>query len=1012
MKPTNPYTDGRFWRAYASLYWPDLNDNAELASFAKTVADGLPERQPGEPIRILALGFGFGGVELPILHYLKRITGAPLECVVIDKEAEPLRFAEILLENGIENIPPTMAEIARRFDEFPQEITSETRERWNSGPKIFPDGDSFRFIQDDLDWEPLPDGSPLPICPEPSRWADRLADTLGESHRYHVVFASFCFFHIGWWQRVLYDSLGAMVEGGLFLHGRVEGDEAIFEGRPGKRNSEERISNATKIFRDGIFADREVVKVLQAPRGASASRPFVIDEYLVRLEPFGLDRLKLAESQTQLRYTVRNNVGCDTYRDLLETRGFSTFRLLAKQLKNDERYKDLCNKALLNTDENCSDGLEIDFVWSVHKVSPRTLMLCPLHPLFRIEATWEFPRIALADAYKTEYALNGASSIHNEIGGDESDHALLAGTIGKKLNQQELLHPACLALQFGFIPRGADKPDFFYVPNFSQPYANVQERQIRELTLYQSILKSSSTISPNETYSNTQTLLDVALQKFSKPCIFAYHLGAKGFRIEHRPARDYEEIRFYVPPAHDTIRLELKEQLHTWMSSIKRLPVSEEVDEPKGKIVFTLSDFEVPQLTVEAMTRLFFKKDYLSGIVALLRGQIDAIETLEQETIDALKETITVSSVFRSACLQFLEDTKLVVFYPASYEVAGTSSGRDLVIASYREHLTDASVESEYHKFNQVFEKVRFVRQEKALNIRSRHITAHESKNIAISLLEWPVAISKEPGQPILTAPADSPWRDVIARNEVALLPHPAMFKNILETHILWTMANSISDLPFSKAETFDELVASCWETVFLGFQANVYKSLGAIRPDRAIPYRPFLYTLRYLFSNPPFEIINRGKNALPIDWNNNQQRLINLARLFIWYFREYIQHADWNHAGCIEYCGTDDDDFEFSISNLEQDGENWRAEKERQHADALGLDAATQSKIFDAACHKEPLFVFDPDRTPFHGEEVARYIASQLHGENTGKLVKREEITRKYSLQFRFSTKPLVETI
>lgn len=712
--PYTAYTDGRFWRAYASLYWPDLNDNAELASFAKSVADGLPERQPGEPIRILALGFGFGGVELPILHYLKRITGAPLECVVIDKEAEPLRFAEILLENGIENIPPTMAEIVHRFGEFPKQgkVTSEIRERWKREAKVLPDGDSFRFIQDDLDWEPLPDGSPLPICPEPSRWADRLADTLGESHRYHVVFASFCFFHIGWWQRVLYDSLGAMVEGGLFLHSRVEGDEAIFEGRPGKRNSEKRISNATKIFRDGIFADREVVKALQAPRGASASRPFVIDEYLVRLEPFGLDRLTLAESQTQLRYTVRNNVGCDTYRDLLGTQGFSTFRLLAKQLKNDERYKELCDKALLNTGGNCSDDLEIDFIWSVHKVSPQTLMQCPLHPLFRIEATWESPKKALADAYKTEYALNGASSIHSEIGVDESDHALLAGTIGKKLNQQELLHPDCLALQFGFIPRGADKPDFFYVPNFSQTYANVQERQIRELTLYQSILKSSSTISPSETYSNTQTLLDVALQKFSKPCIFAYHLGAKGFRIEHRPARDYEEIRFYVPPAHDTIRLELNEQLHTWMSSIKRINTTVEDNEPKTKAVFALSDFEVPQATIEAMNNVLFDVGSLFEIKELLRGQVDKIETLEPGAIDALKEAITDSSVYRSVCLQFLADTKLIVFYPASYEIAGTNSGRDLVIVSYAKDMLDASIESEYHKFYQVFGKIRFRRQE------------------------------------------------------------------------------------------------------------------------------------------------------------------------------------------------------------------------------------------------------------------------------------------------------------
>lgn len=997
-EPTNPYTDGRFWRAYASLYWPDLNDNAELASFAKSVADGLPERQPGEPIRILALGFGFGGVELPILHYLKRITGAPLECVVIDKEAEPLRFAEILLENGIENIPLSTAEIYRRFEEFPKpkEVTSAIRERWNSRPTIFPGGDSFHFIQDDLDWEPLPDGSPLPVCPEPSHWDERLTATHGVSSKFHLVFVSFCLFHIGWWQRAVYASLGLLVENGVFLHGRVEGDEALFEGRPGKKTN--RNKNATTIFGKGFFENRLVVNTLKTPRDASASRPFVIEEYLARLESFGLNRLGHSDDEEKFRYTVTNIVENSVYKDLLKTRGFSTFRRISEQLET--AYDSVCDEAFKQVELGKADQLEIDFIWSVHKVSPKALKGCPLHPLFRLEATWEVSQKALAGAYQTEYALNGASSIHNELGDD--DHALLARTIGEKLNQQALLHSDCVALQFGFIPRGVDRPEFFYAPNYSLLEANIRERQVRELTLYLSIIKRSGT------NSNTQTLLDVALQEFSKPCIFVYYLGAKEFRVEHRPARDYEEIRFYVPTAPADTLLELNKQRHTWMNSIKRIPIFEGVHDLKTRIVFTLDDFELSKEgSDEAMANLFAHEYDISAITITLRDQIDKMETLEPETISALKETITDSSVFRSICLQFLSDTKLIVFYPASYEVAGTSSGRDLVIVSYRSDLTDASIESDFHKFNQIFEKVRFARQEMDVNIRTMQITSHESKNIAATLLKWPVEICKGEGNPILSAPADSPWHDLIANDQIALLPHPMMYRNILKTHILWTMANSVDDLPFDKPYTIEELVTRCWDTVFLGFQAYVYKSLDAINPKSAEPYRLFLDSLRKLFKDPPFQITNKGTESFHFDWKGNQWRLINLGRMLVCYFREYIQHADWSYPSVIIYHPTENDDFEFSICNRMQPGDKeWRAEREKQLAKEVGLGDAEQKVIFKTArAQNEQQFVFDPDRTP-RGKEVIKLIATQLHDENKGTLEDFDKINNEYCLHFLFSTK------
>ena len=69
--------------------------------------------------------------------------------------------------------------------------------------------------------------------------------------------------------------------------------------------------------------------------------------------------------------------------------------------------------------------------------------------------------------------------------------------------------------------------------------------------------------------------------------------------------------------------------------------------------------------------------------------------------------------------------------------------------------------------------------------------------------------------------------------------------------------------------------------------------------------------------------------------------------------------------------------------------------------------DDTSQDTIFRAAYGSgNEQLVFDPDRTPYHGKHVILYIASQLHEDNTGNLIKLVELdseTNQYSLQFRF---------
>lgn len=740
----SPYTKREYWKAYAELYWPDLNGNEELKVFCAHWAKNLPKPE-GAPLRVLALGFGFGGVELPLLHHLQK-TGVSLEVVAIDNAVEPLAFAHHLLEPGIGSLPKDCGELLPHFDHFPsfpldqggrKRQTFFSTEKPGSSVRKQIGGDEFMFVWDDLEWDPPSDSMnptwgevSMPLSPRPSQWASRLRITLGDDCRFHLVIASFSLFHIGWWRRVLHDALGMLVPGGGFLHGKVQGDEALFEGRPGKRTT--RNHSATAIFRDGLFADSRVMEIESAPRGASASNPFVIEEYLARLESFGLEPISSRRAPNEADYKISNSISVDVYRDLLKTQGFSTFRRISKGLnKRDgsDAYERLCREVLAKS-SGLPDQLEIDFLWSAYRVQPDKLVRCPLHP--RFTQPDDKSGRTLAEAYIIEYATNGAASIHQEP--DDQDLSALARTLGAKLVQQNLLHPASVAVQFGFIPPGSNRPLFYFLPAFSKSEHSFQERQVCELALYLSVNKILRQVTNQPAFSNTQNLLDVALKHFRKACVFTYRVGGEKLDLTYRAHRDYEEIRFLVPDPRLELSGRLKELAKEWGRLVRR-DSKETNTELFKRFVFDLGDFDTTKAAqaLDGIVALLWDAQEIERQVTGLKSAIDGIDafrvtpgSLRTTTADALKQTVTPASVFRSICLQLLTDTKTVVFYPATYEMGGETTGRDVVIVSYSEALSDRIIESELHKFNQVFERIRLARVKELGEISVKELISHE----------------------------------------------------------------------------------------------------------------------------------------------------------------------------------------------------------------------------------------------------------------------------------------------
>jgi len=757
----SPYTDRRFWRAYATLYWPRLKENPQLRDFVEQVCCSLPDRPAGQPLRVLALGFGFGGIELPLIYHLKEILKTQLEIVVIDNAAEPLAFAASLLKRGISALPQTPELLLPMFDQFP-ESGSIKRERY-SGQMTLPGGDVFTSILDDLEWESLdwehPDPDTPPLCPRLSRWHERLVSDLGTEYRFDLVIAAFSLFHIGFWRCPLFHSLNLLKAGGLFFHACVEGDEEIFEGRQGSQKASNAM--ASRIFCDTVFKHPRAQRILEERRGASASRPYVIAEFLDRLESFGVVPLLSPDNQNQFRYTLNPTVPATTYADLLETRGFSTFRNIENRKdENDvggaDDYRTILENVKSLVAEGGSDRLEIEVAWSIHRVEPETLHRFPLYSRFTGGADnpgSDSVARALAEAYRTEYEINCAISI-NPHGSDEQQLA----EMGKKINQQGAMNDFCLAVQFGAIHKGATRPEFYFMSNLLRTDPLVSDRQAAEIAWYLALLEQRRTYKPDADYSNTQTLLDVAISLFgSRPCIFTYQMDALDFDIEHKTARDYEEIRFLVPGPKPEFLKRLAFLKERWMLAIRRSMRSDFKDQhlDKGKLVFSLADFNAltdhnTKTVLAESFELFWAERDLTQIRDKLRRRLSTFRSLSSEAVRNFGDTITEVMVYRSVCLQLLSDCRFIAFYPASYEVRGLPGARELVIAMYSSVPSEALIKTELHKYNQVFEQIRSKSQEAAAGSKTTAEIVHRLPSTLGAIRNALLAQTPPPKIPVL----------------------------------------------------------------------------------------------------------------------------------------------------------------------------------------------------------------------------------------------------------------------
>ena len=176
-----------------------------------------------------------------------------------------------------------------------------------------------------------------------------------------------------------------------------------------------------------------------------------------------------------------------------------------------------------------------------------------------------------------------------------------------------------------------------------------------------------------------------------------------------------------------------------WILALRRTPREEKERIDHTKLVFSLSDFNAfaaasespPSVSAELgeilsdAFQLFWHEYSLSAISEKLQNEVRSLRSVTKEAAEALGNVINELMVFRSACLHLLTDCQFLAFYPATYEVRGVSAGRELVIAMYSEQPSEATIKSELHKFHQIFEQMRSLRQEAAAGARTTAEIVH-----------------------------------------------------------------------------------------------------------------------------------------------------------------------------------------------------------------------------------------------------------------------------------------------
>jgi hypothetical protein len=753
MSRPSAYSKLEFWKAYTQLYWCS-SDNTELVEAARTILSQVNSGSEDEPLRVLVLGIGAGTFELPLLSQLARSSGRELRLVGIDGATQPLHLVKRLLERGWEDLPVDAESVVHHIEELaggdPGELQVEPEIHANC---------PYRLFQDDLDFDsgrPGADDYHAVTAGAPSKWRERLlqrlevepraAGSLVPGGKFDVIIASFSLFHLTWWRWTLIQALSLLDEGGIFLHSTVGGDEHYLEGRTTTGQREPRTEIIRTVFTDTFFTDRLVQQYLRKPRAVSAARPFAIDDMLERLAPYGLKRLcKNSEaSQVPAGYEVVNEVGFVTYKALLDTRGFSTFREAGHEVgdshyellvsKATESYSHLEERVTRERGDILSDRLAFHLEWTVlRRESGATFFEIPpaskfWHQERAHDSRSEFTALqwdAICATHAREYELSETKS--DTVTATYKNRAELADLVARHLITGGLLRKDCLGGEVGLVV-GDDAPaEYFCFTNFlNQASSKTRSRSdiwrlfANRLSLYLLALRFERPTN----YSNARVLLKTLMPKAGVPCIFSYcidrgHSVEPTIELSLHSHRGFFEVRFHIHGRYRIIEHMISKAEHEgfWEEMGRRLNASEDTTSVGPALTYLPArpEFEDLWASISEPSVIVDIRSRAPAIAESLVRRVESLKGFPPATVQAVADALSSEMVQTLLWLYLFQGPDFssegkgasLIMFPATYYIDEKPTADNAVLMFYTSPIRDrvGEVEHEYQKINSLYDR-------------------------------------------------------------------------------------------------------------------------------------------------------------------------------------------------------------------------------------------------------------------------------------------------------------------
>jgi hypothetical protein len=676
MNSIEVYENEEFWKAYNHLYWYNKS-NPEMINGAEKIAR-LLESDKDKPLYVLSLGLGTGTLELPFLAKIQEITQRKVRVVGIDQSGLALRVTTRQLSAGLDCLPTETEEMIERID------LASREDRYDS--KFWTIGEHFLQL-DDLDFEP---SSNRLFKSFPSNWLTRLKENMANDfppNGFDILISSFCLFHLDWWQHTLIMALSQLKKGGLFLHSHMDGDEHILEGRSAPQVEEIRrkdlgVTHNPSVLKktfDAFFNHQEVKAYLTKPRFASAAVPFGILDTLQHFESKGLERLP------DIKYLIPSKCTKENYLSLLQSRGFSTFRLIENAIGGKEPYNKLLEEIRKLDDENETDNLLFDLVWTVYRVDTDKLLDAPLIQKF-LKLGRKSNSIPVDYEYEMKEAIRYSPSVRQRLIVEDGN---LAEYLIKQLSVSGLFNSACIGGDVGFVKDSSSPMQYWGFINplykskavIASSEQAVFEEFVSRIALYLMLIDTNYA---NQTIG--KSLMKQILPYSFTPVAVSYKIDSKvgdenftaSVRLENHS--NFKQLHFDITVPHNIatkLRFISKDLIHR---------ILEDINLDEHTWIFKQPKVNKYKADLQELTDIIEYR-HVETIKGKLLESIDKLGGVEPIFIDKLKEVISNSDSERIfhviVWLGILSPQNYILIVPATYYIKDKPVADNLFVLVY-----------------------------------------------------------------------------------------------------------------------------------------------------------------------------------------------------------------------------------------------------------------------------------------------------------------------------------------